>query len=82
MKNSNYDHPLVNLPNTLETLVINREYNETLDMLPDSIEFLVIRYYDNKLNKLPHNLKYISISKNYKYKDDLVLLGKPELQIY
>ena len=51
-------------------------------MLPDSIEFLVIRYYDNKLNKLPHNLKYISISKNYKYKDDLVLLGKPELQIY
>ena len=50
-------------------------------MLPDSIEFLVIRYHKNKINKLPNNLKFISISKNYKYKDDLVLLGKPELKI-
>ena len=69
-----HGEPLVNLPNTLKTLIMSASYGETLDMLPDSIETLDIRYYEKKINKLPQNLKFITIKNSYKYKDDLLLL--------
>ena len=78
-----HGEPLVNLPNTLQTLNIYAHYDKTLDMLPDSIEFLDIKYYREKINKLPQNLKQIRINKGYKYKDDLLLLLllKPDVVI-
>ena len=76
-----YSNPsLVNLPNTLQTLIMSASHSETLDMLPDSIETLEIGICVSKFNKLPANLKSISISSKYKYKDDLLLL-KSNLKI-
>ena len=37
-----YNIPLINLPNTLKVLYIGLDYNQTLDVLPDSIEILKI----------------------------------------
>ena len=78
---SGYNQPLINLPNTLQTLIIGHKYNETLDMLPESVENLNIIFYKNKINKLPQNLKIITININsYKYINDLIKL-KPDLVI-
>ena len=77
-----YNQPLINLPNTLQTLIIGGEnYNESLDMLPESVENLNIIFYKNKINKLPQNLKIITINTNsYKYINDLIKL-KPDIVI-
>ena len=69
-----YHGILSNLPNTLKNLQIYNDVNNSLDMLPESIEKLSIRHYTRKINKLPLNLKDIMVNKDYKYVDDLKLL--------
>mgnify|MGYP003334410936 FL=1 len=64
----------------MQTLIIDCKYDKTLDMLPDSIETLDIKHYNDKINKLPQNLKEIIISNKYNYINDLLLL-KPNIII-
>ena len=64
----------------MKILVINCTYDNSLDILPESIELLEIKSYKNKINKLPMNIKKIIFNKNYKYKEKLSLL-KPDIEI-
>ena len=66
--------------NTLQIFIIDGKYDNSLDMLPESIEVLKIGKYENIINKIPMNIKEIIISKYYKYKENLISL-KPNINL-
>lgn len=66
--NKNFDLPINNLPNRLDTLVFQRhgKFNLPLTNIPDSIETLKLpESYSQEIKKLPKNLKRIELSKKY-----------------
>jgi hypothetical protein len=65
-----------NLPNSLEELILNQNFNLMLNDLPNSIKFIQFsRYYDKPLLNIPINLKTIICSKNYKFIENLTNLN-------
>lgn len=75
IKDNNFNHPLNNLPPSLESLTINASkymyglavcaFNYPLDMLPHGLRHLCIRDvidYSQNLNNLPPMLEYLEIS--------------------
>ena len=60
-----FNHKLINLPNIKE-LMIGTFYNHNIDNLPDSIEKLYFTrstHFNQPINKLPKNLKYINLGR-------------------
>lgn len=71
---SSNNHPMDNLPNKLISLTINRDYdncnfNQPLDLLPESLLYLNLYLhtdYKYKINDLPSSIKYIVVNDNAK----------------
>lgn len=68
------NHPMDNLPNKLISLTINKDYgnynfNQPLDLLPESLLYLKLYLhtdYKYKINDLPSSIKYIIINDDAK----------------
>jgi hypothetical protein len=49
------------------------EYNEELNCLPKSIEYIRLNYnYDKKISNAPTNLKTLECSEDYKFINDFI----------
>ncbi len=58
-----------NLPDSLEELILNENFNLPLNNLPNSIKFIQLPKYYNKqpLLNIPINLKTIKCSTSYRF---------------
>jgi len=73
--NLNFNQPLNELPNTLETLTIMEchEFNQPLNHLPDNLQNLKLigtAKFNQHLNKLPINLKYLLIEGSKRFDEE------------
>lgn len=70
----NYTQSVKNLPKNLKILNMKKciFYVEKLDILPESLEYLILdRYYNKPLAYLPSSLKTIILPNRYKYFDSI-----------
>ena len=76
-KNKSFDLFLFeNLPDSLEELILNDDFDLMLNDLPNSIKFIKLpESYDKPLLNIPINLKTIKCSKDYKFIENLTNLN-------
>ncbi len=60
---NNFNKPISNLPNSIESLYLGDEFNLPIDNLPKNIKKLCIRcrYFDQYIDNLPDSIKYLKI---------------------
>jgi hypothetical protein len=66
---------LTNLPSGIKKIVFNKNYdfNEELNCLPKSIEYLKLNEdYNKKISNIPTNLKTFECSKDYEFINDFI----------
>ena len=84
-----FNHSIENLPPNLKTLILRHygsiklsediDLHPNLDTIPDSIENLIIHYYECKLTKLPSKLKILDF-KAVKYRFQIATLNNTYLE--
>ncbi len=68
LENSDFNHPIDNLPLTLEFLELNGYFNYPLNNLPDNLKYLKIGGdFSHPLDNLPDNLKYLIIRGSFSH---------------
>jgi hypothetical protein len=73
---------LSNLPIGIKKIIFDNicHYNEELNCLPKSIEYIKLnKYYDKKISNIPANLKILECSKDYKFIVDFI--GKCDIKM-
>ena len=73
-----------NLPNSIIHLTFGEEFNQSVDKLPNSITHLTFGKdsgFNNPLDNLPINLKYLIISSTYKYLGQLKSILSPSVEL-
>ncbi len=61
-----FSHKLDNLPNTIEVLVIKKEYNLPIENLPNSLKHLEIEGgFNQPVNHLPSSLEFINLGSDF-----------------
>ena len=73
----NFDLELNDLPTSIKRIEFNEfsKYNKQLNNLPYSIEYLELNiYYNQKIEKIPKNLKTIKCSKKYEFISDFIIM--------
>jgi hypothetical protein len=59
------------LPLTLRFFSPIERFNESIDDLPDSVEYVWLSSFDQKINKYPKSLKKLRLRNNYPYRSDI-----------
>jgi hypothetical protein len=79
---SDFNHPINNLPYGLTFLLLNCYFNQPLDNLPITLKYLFINnFYLFPLDNLPYGLKYLSIT-DYKNPINNLPITLEELHIF
>ena len=69
---------------SLRYLNIGYSFNKSINKLPDNVEIIILlnHNYDIIINKLPLSIKYIKISKNYSYLNELLYLFQDSNKVH